>query len=151
MHTCTVSSLTHQCSPAAFMAFSHRVQSTPPFPCVLTHRLIDKCNTHASSPLTHACMRTHFLSLPPLPSSASGKHSGGQEWSCAADLALVASVAALHCVLGLPSLSLSSTSGPAYHGLVFFCLFFFFFFCLVNKCIWSTHSRTTYGLSIVYG
>lgn len=38
----------------------------PPFPCIFTHRLIHKCNTHASSPLTQACMRTHFLSLPSL-------------------------------------------------------------------------------------
>lgn len=42
---------------------------------------------------------------------------------------------------------------PAPHtmALYSFVFFFFFFFCLVNKCIWSTHSRTTYGLSIVYG
>lgn len=114
------SSLRHLYRPTAFMAFLHRVAPPlPPFPCIFTHKLIYKCNTRASSPLTHACMRAHFLSLPslsflclfqthPLPGVKLCCRSG---W-CAA------------CVLGLPSLSLSSTSGPAYCGLEFFCLLF---------------------------
>lgn len=130
------SSLRHLYRPTAFMAFSHRVAGPPsqpplPFPCIFTHRLIYKCNTHASSPLTHACMRAHFLSLPslsflclsqthPLPGVKLCCRSGSCGVQCVS-LAFLASV---------------SPPPPALHTVALNS--FVFFFCLVNKCVRST-------------
>lgn len=102
-----------------------------PFPCIFTHRLIYKCNTHASSPLTHACMRAHFLSLPslsfpclsqthPLPGVKLCCRSGSCGVQCVS-LAFLASV---------------SPPPPALHTVALNS--FVFFFCLVNKCVRST-------------